>query len=297
MNKKRYSGVCKLTGERGPYVKAHIVPQALTRLSTTGEKYVETELGLRTIRRPTSWYDDALVTQAGEDVLADIDSKGVEELRRLRLVWSGWGADQEQLSAEDGVIYDGERATFRLVRFPQPEMLRLFFISLVWRAAASSRPELRLVNLAPDDEEDLRLRVLAQNPGRPEDYPIHLFQIVTRGVAHNRTPILERTPVPIPTVDNPQGVQTWHVRVYLDGMVAWIYLARGVAIALDVLNTCLGFAEETPVMAHEFERSRTWENFEEVTHFAMWAAMQPNVPQTPVAAAIRTLWSPFGRPK
>jgi hypothetical protein len=90
MAKPKPVGVCKLTGDSGQFVRSHLIPDALTRLSKTGNKYIETGVGLPVTRPSSSWYDERLVTRRGEDVLEDIDTQGIEILRRHSLVWSGW---------------------------------------------------------------------------------------------------------------------------------------------------------------------------------------------------------------
>lgn len=260
MNKGNFSGVCQLTGTRGPFVDSHIIPRALTRLSTTGEKYVETGIGLDVQRRADSWYDGRLVTRVGEDILSDIDSKAISELRSHRLVWSGWGSD-DRLESDEILSADGH-GNHRLVRFSYPDALRIFFLSLLWRAAASTRPEFSQIVLAASDLEDLRIRVLNQNPGPPQDYPIQLFQLVTRGAAHNRTPLLEHKRVINP--DCSLGPEISYARFYFDGLVSHIHLARQHDLGAYYLNTCLGFVDDSIVFTHKFDASRTAANIKEM---------------------------------
>lgn len=167
MKRAERSDVCRLTGTPGTYVDSHIIPRALTRLSSEGEKWIEAGIGLGMKRRPDSWYDSNLVTRAGEDILSDIDSKAIDELRRHRLVWSGWGLDDRLRN--DELISAAGHASHRLIRLARPDVLRVFFLSLLWRAAASTRPEFSDVVVSASDLEDLRVRVLTQDPGRPED--------------------------------------------------------------------------------------------------------------------------------
>ncbi len=283
-NNKAY-GTCRLTGKAGKYVKSHLIPEALTRLSDTGEPYVEARIGRGKIRRFTSWYDSALVTRDGEDILARIDSCAIEELRRQRLVWSSWGS-VDRLQSDDLVV-EGDQPTFRVVRFTQPRVIQLFFMSLLWRAAATTRSEFDLVTLAAEDLEDLMRRVVHENVGSPEDYPVHLFQIFTRGPSHNRTPLLERRRFePMEGVlDDP--LEMPYVRFFLDGLVAHVYLARRVPLTAAFLSTCVGFSEATVVFAHEYERSRTAANIREMVVTVERALRNPPSPMRPVALAIR----------
>ncbi|KVD59127.1 hypothetical protein [Burkholderia ubonensis] len=75
---KKFFGTCALTGEYGQFVKSHLIPRALTRLSRTGEKFIQSGIGERMARVPDSWYDLKLVVRLGEDILADIDDVGIK---------------------------------------------------------------------------------------------------------------------------------------------------------------------------------------------------------------------------
>ena len=94
------TGVCALLGVEGTYAKSHLIPLSLTSPSTKGERFIEAGRGLRPIRRFTSWYDQQLVIREGEKILSEIDTAGIEELRRLKLIWSGWGGRKKLALAE-----------------------------------------------------------------------------------------------------------------------------------------------------------------------------------------------------
>lgn len=291
MSKKSQSGVCNLTGTSGPYVASHIIPLALTRLSRTGEKYVETGIGLGVKKRSNSWYDYALVTKHGEDILATIDSSGIEQLRLHRLVWSGWGLDR-RLQSDDIVVEDSHQR-FRFIRVAQPKVLQIFFMSLLWRAAATTRPEFKEICVPESVLEDLTNRVSSKDPGRAEDYPIQLFQIVTRGVAHNRTPLLERKRAL--NIDRTEGPEVSYVRFYFDGLVAHVHLALGQTLPAEYLNTCLGFKEKTIVFLHEFESSRTSADIMKMVAAVHREQMTIQTPLNPIVAGIRARWPPPDR--
>src|SRR5688572_227456 len=84
-------GICKLTGKRGTLVRAHILPLALTDVAETEVSQASAGEGTTSAGHWCCLYDDALVTAAGEQILAEYDDNGTKELRRQRLVWSGWG--------------------------------------------------------------------------------------------------------------------------------------------------------------------------------------------------------------
>jgi hypothetical protein len=229
---------------------------ALTRLSRTGEKYVETGIGHGVKTRSNSWYDEQLVIREGEDILEAIDTRGIETLRRHKLVWSGWQPYEDLV----GAFAFQEGQGFRLIQIPSPGELQLFFLSLLWRAAASSRHEFADFKLPSQTLEDLRVRVLQQSPGLMNDYPVQLFQLADRGVEHNRTPLLERKRM------EPSVVEVDYARFYFDGLCAHIHMPQGLPMEPHYLRTCLGGLPDgqTIVFGHRFKDSRAWKNIEEV---------------------------------
>jgi hypothetical protein len=88
------AGLCKLTGHTGPFVKSHIIPQALTRPAQRNLPFWQLHPDKPPVRLWSSWYDSELVTQTGEDILTAYDTWGVDALRREKLVWGGWGSQQ-----------------------------------------------------------------------------------------------------------------------------------------------------------------------------------------------------------
>jgi hypothetical protein len=280
-------GICALTKTEGKYVKSHIIPLALTRLSRTGEKHVEAGMGFGLKRRASSWYDNSLVTKNGEDILAGIDAEAIDILRKNKLVWSGWGEDKELRS--DSQVFGNENVGCRGVKIENAEALQLFYLSVFWRAAASSRPEFKNISLGQSELEDLRERVLLRNPGEFADYPIQLFQLTSIGIPHNRTPLLETkeiadsTASPIETVD--------YVRIYFDGLVAHVHLPRRTCLSQVYLKTCLRVGEDTIVFLHKADESRTQSDIKEIVGKAMGEGLTPSVPRKRISAAIGSAWT------
>lgn len=253
-------GLCKLTGKHGKFVASHILPRALTRLSRSGEKVREAALGTRPRWRPPTWYDDRLVIREGEDILEKIDAPAIEALREHTLVWSAFKFDAP-FSAED-FIPISEDVKLRQLSLGSADELRMFFLSIVWRAAASSRREFADVQLSEEVLEDLRQRVLMRDAGSVWDYPIVLDQLITRGVPQNRTPITEITQVPVKGSKDLASVPS--VRIYLDGLVAKVVLAKGVDLDRNAAGIFLGASDRSIIFARPFEQSRTKENMVEV---------------------------------
>lgn len=267
MNKKtqitrnsRPEGVCQLTGEYGKFVAAHILPRALTRLSRSGEKAREAALGTQPRWKPPTWYDNELVIRKGEDILEKIDTPAIEMLRKYKLVWSSFKCDHP-FTAEE-LLPLSDDINLREVSFSSTDEMRLFFLSIVWRAAASSRPEFADIQLTEDVQEDLRQRVLTQNAGNLWDYPIILDQLITRGPAQNRTPFMEESPIALNGIKKIISLPS--IRIYLDGLVARVMLTKGWDLDKEAGSIFLGATEKTLIFARRFERSRTLHNLLEV---------------------------------
>ena len=129
-------GQCKLTGTRGKYVKSHIIPEALTETLWKGNPLTQVGRHGKRIKRWTTWYDRKLVTVEGEAILATHDDWAINLFRQKELIWSSWGA-MEQLDLPDHSLGPGRRG-LRKLDGVDCERLRLFFLSLLWRAAATT---------------------------------------------------------------------------------------------------------------------------------------------------------------
>jgi hypothetical protein len=276
------AGLCKLTGTRGPYVKSHIIPASLTRLPTYGQKVVEAGIGLGVKKRFVSWYNNELVTRVGENILEEIDTPAIDALREHKLIWSSWGIEN-RLKTSD-LLAESDGLAFRLVKISRANELQLFFLSVVWRSAATQRPEFSDVQLPADIVEDLRRRVHAKDPGPFSDYPVQLFQIISKGILHNRVPLLERTVVELEAGDRREMD---YVRIYFDGLVAHVHVALREAFDKQYLGTCLCSGEDTIVFAHEFDASRTAANIKEMVTTVVKEGMEPPSRLTSIAAAVR----------
>jgi hypothetical protein len=168
-------------------------------------------------RRWTSWYDDRLVTQAGEDILRDYDTHAIQELRSHHLIWSSWGNSRALSPTDYSPIPDtpyGVRAVIGL----NSRKLRIFYLSLLWRAAATKLPEFSGVVLPSDDLEQLRLMVLNRLHEPLSFYPIQLIQLSTKGRIHNYTPTAGEKIVPAYEAEPERAERVF--RFYFDGLIA-----------------------------------------------------------------------------
>ncbi len=251
---KKHIGVCKLTGLSGKFVESHILPKALTRLQPSHHPFIQGGSGRKPIRRWSSWTDKRLVIREGENILRDLDTWAILSLRRHQLVWSGWNGNKVLVDENHKIIGDGPWG-LRTVDFQESKRLRLFFLSLLWRAAASNISEMNEVVMPPEDLD--RLTEMVRN-GKAEPlsfYPMVLFQLSTIGPAQNLTPIAQTMTTPDLSPEVP-AKNFDMFRFYFDGLMVRFYRQsddEGVAEYQD--NTCVGSETRFPVGTITYEQS------------------------------------------
>jgi hypothetical protein len=217
--KKKFEGVCKLTGRHGPFVSAHLIPKALTKPEASGLPFIESWSGTRPTRKWSSWYDNRLVTAEGEAVLAALDSWAIAQLRKHKLVWSGWGPAQLLTDNHDRMGDTGFGV--RKITGLDGKRLRLFFLSLLWRAAASTHHGFSDIKLSSEEVEKLGQMLLANDPEPSTYFSIQLTQISTLGTVQNLTPFAQTKT--IPAFDSVPARTVRFFRFYFDGLVAHIH--------------------------------------------------------------------------
>jgi len=211
-------GTCKLTRSKGKFVRAHLIPKALTRPEEPGLSFKQFGQDGRLTRRWDSWYDSQLVTERGEEILAELDSWAIEALRKHRLIWSGWGPAQK-LAVNDHFEYPG--GGVRRIQVIDGKRLRLFCLSLLWRAAATDRLEFEEVVLKPAELENLRLMVCQGETEPVSFYPAALVQLSTLGDKHNQSPIVSTKLIPSVGVHAQRNIPIF--RFYFEGLVIHIH--------------------------------------------------------------------------
>ena len=219
--KQSKSGVCKLTGAQGKFVKSHLIPKALTKPAIEGGHLIQSGHGRRPTRRWSSWYDCSLVVQAGEDILSALDTWAITELRRHKLVWSGWSKGDPALSAHEHKLIPGTTWGIRQIEGLDPRRLRLFLLSLLWRAAASDLHEFSEIVLSAEELEQLRSMIVTGSPDPLSFYPVQLIQLSTLGPIHNLAPLAQTKVLP-GFGDQPERTVPIY-RSYLDGLIAHMH--------------------------------------------------------------------------
>lgn len=148
--------VCKLCGQpTNTFAKSHVIPKAL-HLDERGEDAFLWILkgGCEPPQRSPSGEYDQIVCPPCEKRFGPWDDYGVELIRRLR--------------AGDGVPY-GDIAVGIEVDYAR---LKLFVMSMLWRASASTRRTYSRVMLGSKWNEALRTALIAEDPGTEDFFSV-----------------------------------------------------------------------------------------------------------------------------
>jgi hypothetical protein len=161
--KNRIEITCKLTGTRGPGVDAHIIPRSFYGFSKDNHKpstiYHLNDKGVRGYTSRVGVFDRSIVTIEGEAYFSEPDDYASELLVKR---------GHEAKPYSDGDIPLG----LEIHSFDYPR-LKLFFLSLLWRADVTSDPMFKAVRLGAH-EQRIRKMILQKDPGSPEDYSVVL---------------------------------------------------------------------------------------------------------------------------
>jgi hypothetical protein len=139
----------------------------------------------------------------------------------------------------------------RQVECANPDKLRLFFLSLLWRAAATTLPEFSEISLEPAELERLRTMVWVGNPHPLNFFPTILYQIVSLGDRHNSIPIVKDY------VGNNHLEMEVHFksfRFYFDGLIAIMFREPNFAGGTSVVGPSSTISVLTQTWEHSFER-------------------------------------------
>jgi hypothetical protein len=252
-------GKCRLTGRPGHFVKSHIIPEALTEATWRGQPLTQQGKDGRPIKRWTSWYDDELVTSEGEAVLQKYDDWAITFFRKHKLIWSAIFPPLGRLETADHQWFDELNMGVRII-VDETSMLRLFFLSLLWRAATTTRFEFESVSVPDNDREKLRDMVLSGRAQPFEFYPITLTQLITIGFPHNWSAYRDIKKIPNGgTDDSSREVNIF--RFYFDGLIAHMHINDDPEIVKKQTGFFVGQASEIHVTTLQAQDSLQMQRF------------------------------------
>lgn len=99
--------------------------------------------------------------------------------------------------------------------------LRLFFLSLLWRAAETKLAEFSAVKLCNSDLDRLRIMVRTGETDPLNFYPITLIQLSTRGLEHNFS--VDTCVKTNPGFGEVPDLKIPHFQFYFDGLIVHIH--------------------------------------------------------------------------
>lgn len=221
---------CKFCGNETTLIKAHIIPASLFRrlqISKQSLEMLTNRAGEYNKRTPIGVYDKTIVCS------------------RCESIWQEWDNYAQQLLAEKPLDsqarYHNHKKVGYIVDNYEYKKLKLFFISMVWRASVSSQPFFSKVSLG--HFEDIAKEHIANNEPGDSD----VFSVTLAKFDHPQGKLILD-----PHEDNYSGVN--YLRFYLVNYIAYIKVDH--KPAPSPFSQC-AMAESRPlyIICKDFERS------------------------------------------
>lgn len=150
--------ICKLTGKEGTPAKAHIIPESFYLFDKELNEpslLVTNSKGIYSKRTWKGIYDDSIVTQEGERYFLKCDDYAFKLL-------------VEQFASAKPLELKGSIVAYIYDNFDY-DKLKLFFLSVLWRAAVSSHPFFKRVDIG-SHLETIRKAIIESDPGSSHFY-------------------------------------------------------------------------------------------------------------------------------
>ena len=153
---------CRLCLQDKKLINAHIIPEGFFRLLRQGsiapEMHSNTP-GSFPKRMPVGTYDPTILCSECDGKIGPWDDYGQQVLIH-------------GFSTAVRVSLQGKTVAWRIEKFDY-RMLKLFFMSVLWRASVSKQPFYKRISLGPF-EDRLRAMILSGDPGGSQDFPVVL---------------------------------------------------------------------------------------------------------------------------
>lgn len=153
------AGICKLCLAQTELIEAHIIPRSFYRFELyDGEvpRIVSSKIGTYPKRSPIGIYDEKILCQPCDNKIGTYDHYAYELLLLNTSVFA------KQLS-DNGTLMALSTSEFNYKK------LKLFFMTLLWRAHISGDDFFEKVNLGPF-EDQLRQMILNEDPGDSQSF-------------------------------------------------------------------------------------------------------------------------------
>jgi len=187
----------------GPFRRAHIIPHAFMR-RVSDAPFMETDGQSRSQKRFTGWYDGTILGAEGEALIARYDTTAARYFVDRGLTYRTRRSPLDLNRIEDPLVPNQIYAMDEV----DTNQLRLFALSLLWRAAVSTLEPFDKVVVSPAHLSDIAARLRAGNAGDYRDYPVRFAVFDGAEELTKIAPVNMREPPA--------------VRFFLDGVVCYV---------------------------------------------------------------------------
>ena len=154
--------ICKLCGENKKLIKSHIIPEGFYRPLRSGSMIPEIHSNINGVfpkRSPIGIYDKSILCEKCDKYIG---------------LWDGYAQQLliQDFSEELAVQKGNTKAAYKIDNFDYKQ-LKLFFLSILWRASISSQPFYSRIQIG-SHERILKEMITAEDPGEPYDYAVSL---------------------------------------------------------------------------------------------------------------------------
>lgn len=190
-------------GTVGQFRRAHIIPAAFMRRAAAAP-FMEGDGISRSKKRFTGWYDENILGAEGEALIARYDNAAAR-----CFIGRGYTYRTRRSPIDLNQIVDNFIAG-QIYEIDNVDVvqLRLFALSLLWRAAITSLPAFDRIVVSPSHLRDIGARLRAGDPGDYRDYPVQF------GVFDGTEELTKMAPMP--------ARSSPIVRFFLDGVVCYV---------------------------------------------------------------------------
>lgn len=197
-------GHCLLTGDWGPLAKSHLIPKAFMQPADKQAPFLESDGRSRPLTRHTAWYDRSILGHRGEKLIAGYDDPAAKCFFEGGYTYRARRHPADITKLRDGPLPGGAIE----IEGVDAAKVRLFALSLLWRAAVSQLAPMAAVKMRDGNLEDIRRRIETGRPGNPLEYAVY-FCVFDSGEE-----LLKIAPF------QPSGHPFY--RFFLDGVVAYV---------------------------------------------------------------------------
>ena len=190
--------ICNLCDKESKLIKAHIIPEKFFIPLRSGNMVPELHSNIENEypkKTPIGIYDKNILCAACDNYIGIWDNYAQHLLLR-------------EFSEKNAVLFNNRKVAYKIEAFDY-EKLKLFFISLIWRASISSDSFYKRINLGPY-QDVLKKMILNADPGTDNQFQVVLAKFSDPNIQSILDPHMDR-------FDHVN-----FVRVYLTGFVVYI---------------------------------------------------------------------------